>query len=152
MTNIPTRSPSGGLDCPRCGTRLGHGKAPLNLHGEYVGKYEALVCPVCHYAAFTSNGIQMATEDAKQIGLVGPAEPGETVRAVEELLVVAMTSRSANVGSTTMGRTLKSLAEVRDETVSSPGELAPENAVLQRTIRYLSETYGVTTAETTAEK
>ena len=74
MSEVPIRTNSGDLGCPRCETPLQEGRSPFNLHGEYVGNFNSLVCPICNYSMLTSSGYIEATKEANTQGLVGPEE------------------------------------------------------------------------------
>jgi len=74
MPEVPIRTTSGEIGCPKCKTPLRLGKAPFYLHGEHVGNFESLICPICNYSTLTSSGYQEATVKAKQQSLIGPEE------------------------------------------------------------------------------
>ena len=74
MSEVPIRTNSGDLGCPRCETPLQKGIAPFNLHGEYIGNFDSLVCPICNYSMLTSSGYTEVTKEACIQGLVGPEE------------------------------------------------------------------------------
>jgi hypothetical protein len=77
MPNVPSRSESGNLICPRCGTVLVRAIAPFVLHGEYVGRFEAIVCEICSYSALTAKGYDLAMSVARSLALVGAPEGEE---------------------------------------------------------------------------
>lgn len=74
MPEVPIRTNSTDIGCPRCETPLQTGKAPFYLHGEHVGNFDSLVCPICNYSMLTSFGYNEATKAANIQGLVGPKE------------------------------------------------------------------------------
>ena len=74
MSEVPIRTNSGDLGCPRCETPLQKGRAPFILHGEYVGNFDSFVCPICNYSMLTSSGYIEVTKEASTQGLVGPKE------------------------------------------------------------------------------
>ena len=74
MEEVPIRTSSGDIGCPRCESPLRICQAPFYLHGEYVGNCESLVCPICNYSALTTSGYQDAITKAKMQGLIGPEE------------------------------------------------------------------------------
>ncbi|MGC1928250.1 MAG: hypothetical protein WA667_04700 [Candidatus Nitrosopolaris sp.] len=101
MADIPVRNSKNGLDCPRCGTSLVNDKAPFYLNGEYIGKFEAIVCDMCHYSLFTPSGYDQAMLEARRYGLVGPPEEiiEETLESSEQEVVfqtIAISSNSDN--------------------------------------------------------
>jgi len=89
MPEVPIRTISGEIGCPRCKTPLRIGKAPFNLHGEHVGNFESLICPICHYSALTSSGYQEATIQAKMQGLIGPEEKFDVPELGEVYYVIS---------------------------------------------------------------
>ena len=74
MSEVPIRTTSGEIGCPRCNTPLRVGRAPFYLHDEHVGNFESLVCPICNYSTLTSSGYQEAIVKAKMQSLIGPEE------------------------------------------------------------------------------
>lgn len=144
MTTIPERDFKGNLTCPRCTTVLENGRAPLVIHGEYVGRYEALVCPICHYSAFTSKGIQKGMEDARQIGLIGPPEQREIIRESEQLLVIPENVSTIN---NIVAGIFKDFPEQREQLTTRVHELTTGTIIGQRVIRPLRETYDITIAQ-----
>jgi hypothetical protein len=68
------------------------------LRGEYVGKFDSLVCPICHYSALTSLGYAAAITKAEQMGLIGPPELEATLETVDQTLTIPVISLQSNFG------------------------------------------------------
>ena len=94
MSEVPVKTTSGDIGCPRCESPLRVGQAPFYLHGEYVGNCESLVCPICNYSALTSSGYLEATAKAKMQGLIGPEEIFEVPEIGEEDYWIAQQTTS----------------------------------------------------------
>ncbi len=111
MTECPIRALSGDIGCPKCNTALETKKAPFYLHDEYVGHFESLVCPICHYSVLTDQGYDEAINVASQFGMIGPAyEEQEIIReienSVEEHHVTSATKVSLNLINDSIERLL----------------------------------------------
>ena len=48
------------------------GKEPLRVRGIYVGSYDSMSCPVCKYYYFTEKEYDLALDNARSLGVVGP--------------------------------------------------------------------------------
>ena len=70
----PVRTKSGKISCPRCETELASSRSVFFINDEYVGKFESLECPICHYYVLTANGYDEAIATAEELGLIGPQE------------------------------------------------------------------------------
>lgn len=95
----PSRDSAGHILCPRCGTRLNKDKAPFKMHGEYLGKFESLVCPICNYSVLTGEGYDQAIAEAAKFGLVGPAQEEEILEIVTKPLELAPREVSMNTAN-----------------------------------------------------
>lgn len=92
----PSRDCAGHILCPRCGTRLNKERAPFKVHGEYLGKFESLVCPICNYSVLTGEGYDQAIAEATKFGLVGPAQEEEILEIVTKPLELSPIEVSMN--------------------------------------------------------
>jgi len=97
MADTPVRLDSGELGCPRCNTVLEIGKSPFNIHEEYVGHFESLLCSICNYHLFTATGYDNAIKKASTFGLVGQEETKEEIEVdnlVENLFTLYVSLNS----------------------------------------------------------
>ncbi len=79
--------------CPRCGTAMLARKEPLRVRNAYVGTYNAMSCPVCHYYYFTDDEYDLAWRDARSLGLVGVPFPPKTLPVVAFQEIASDTAR-----------------------------------------------------------
>jgi hypothetical protein len=99
---IPIRSPSGTLDCPRCGTLLTHGKFPFYIEGNLIGKFDSRYCEVCNYSLLTASGYSLAVQAAAQFGFLGPREAmvlDTRLESLPEFILVAPNMVGANLSA-----------------------------------------------------
>ena len=94
MSEVPIRTTSGEIGCPRCKTPLRVGRAPFYLHSEHVGNFESLVCPICNYSTLTSSGYQEAIVKAKMQSLIGPEEKFDVLEFGEVSYLIIKQIRS----------------------------------------------------------
>jgi len=74
--------------CPRCGNEMVPKKKSLRIKGTYVGNYDAMSCPICRYYYFTDSEYDLALDDARSLGLVGPPSPHITSIIASEPITV----------------------------------------------------------------
>lgn len=117
MSEVPIRTTSGEIGCPRCKTPLRVGRAPFYLHREHVGNFESLVCPMCNYSALTSSGYQEAIVKAKMQSLIGPEEKFDVPELGEVSYLIIKQIRSKM-----RKHILKSKERLNDETFSDESD------------------------------
>ena len=97
----------GGIGCSRCRLPLTETHSPFYIRKEYVGHFDSLDCPLCHFHIFTEKGYGDAMQMAHGYGLVGPPEEVEmcdtvqaqdtfgsiTSRVIEERLAIMTVQR-----------------------------------------------------------
>lgn len=69
-----TRLDDGSIGCSRCKLPLTEVRSPFYIRKEYVGHFDSLDCPLCHFHIFTEKGYDDAMQMAHRYGLVGPPE------------------------------------------------------------------------------
>lgn len=90
-----TRLDDGSIGCSRCRLPLTVARSPFYIRKEYVGHFDSLDCPLCHFHIFTEKGYGDAIQMAYRYGLVGPPEEVamcETMKA-QDTPVELITSR-----------------------------------------------------------
>ena len=90
-----TRLDDGSIGCSRCKLSLTKARSPFYIRKEYVGHFDSLDCPLCHFHIFTEKGYDNAMQMAYRCGLVGPPEEVETCEAThdQDAAVEPITSR-----------------------------------------------------------
>lgn len=81
MNNDATsiRLNDGNIGCSRCKLPLIEIHSPFYIRKEYVGHFDSIDCPICHFHIFTEKGYGNAMQMACKYGLVGPPEEEEEV-------------------------------------------------------------------------
>ena len=131
-SDIPSRTPAGSLGCPRCSSRLEKKRAPFVLHGEYVGHFESLVCPICHFSVLTSDGYEKAIAEASRYGLVGPPEQMPVFQESEEQFAIVTNLKYTHANTVALFK--ESGKEERDlQSATHSAEIRlPEEFVIRR--------------------
>lgn len=85
MNEDPIRDENGELLCPKCHIPLVEGKTPFYFKMQYIGKFDAIVCRLCHYSLLTPSGYDKAMEMTRSFGLIGSPEiMGEVIEERQE--------------------------------------------------------------------
>ncbi len=120
----PFRTSSGGIGCPRCRTVLNEGNAPFFLQGEYVGVFESIVCPICHFSALTEKGYGNAVVKAKKLGIMSVDTEFPDIEETEFVI---------NQQSEGFNETLLQKQEEPDPSISSEWLLTPLTTIKMKT-------------------
>lgn len=78
-----TRLDDESIGCSRCKLPLTEVSSPYYISKEYVGHFDSLDCPLCHFHVFTEKGYDHAMQTAYEYSLVGPPEEDESVTQLE---------------------------------------------------------------------